>query len=326
MRAVEITAPGGPEVLRVTERRVPQPGRGEVLVKVAAAGVNRPDVAQRLGHYPPPPGVTDIPGLEIAGSVVALGPDTAGVHVGEAVCALVSGGGYAEYCSAPAPQCLPLPSALKAEEAAALPETFFTVWQNLFDRARLSRGESVLIHGGSSGIGTTAIQMARAFGAAAIFATAGSPEKCRACERLGATRAIDYRTEDFAAVIKAETGDQGVDVILDMIGGRYFAANIGALAVEGRLAVIALIGGREGALDLNVLLRRRLTVTGSVLRARSVAEKGAVAAALREKVWPLIEAREIRPVIDTVLPLAEAAQAHARMESSVHIGKIVLSL
>jgi putative PIG3 family NAD(P)H quinone oxidoreductase len=325
MKAVEIAAPGGPEVLRLGERPVPAPGGGEVLIKVAAAGVNRPDVEQRKGAYPPPPGASDIPGLEIAGTVAALGPGAHGVRLGDEVCALVSGGGYAEYCTAPVPQCLPVPQGLGMVEAAALPETFFTVWQNVFDRARLRAGETILGHGGSSGIGTTAIQMAKAVGAR-VLATAGSAAKCAACVKLGADRAIDYNAEDFAAAVQAETKGKGVDVILDMVGGKYFERNIAALAVEGRLAVIALLGGRDAKLDLGLLLRKRLTVVGSVLRARSVAEKGAVAEALRREIWPLIAGGRIRPVIDSTFPLADAAQAHARMETSQHIGKIVLTV
>jgi NADPH2:quinone reductase len=323
MKAVEIAAPGGPEALRLGERPVPTPGEGEVLVKVAAAGVNRPDVEQRKGTYPPPPGASDIPGLEIAGTVVALGPGASGLRAGDAVCALVSGGGYAEYCTAPAAQCLPVPKGLGMVEAASLPETFFTVWQNAFDRARLAAGETILVHGGSSGIGVAAIQMAKAAGAR-VLATAGSPEKCAACARLGADRAIDYKTEDFVEIVRAETRNKGADVILDMVGGAYFERNIAALAIEGRLAVIALLGGRDAKLDLALLLRKRLTVVGSVLRARTVAEKAAVAAALRRNVWPQIEAGTIKPVIDSTFPLADAAKAHARMESSAHIGKIVL--
>jgi putative PIG3 family NAD(P)H quinone oxidoreductase len=325
MKAVEISAPGGPEMLRLGERPVPAPRQGEVLVKVAAAGVNRPDVEQRKGTYPPPPGASDIPGLEIAGTVAALGPGADGIKLGDAVCALVSGGGYAEYCTAPVPQCLPVPKGLGLVEAAALPETFFTVWQNVFDRARLKAGETILIHGGSSGIGTTAIQMAKAMGAR-VLTTAGSAEKCAACTKLGADRAINYNAEDFVDVVLAETKKQGADVILDMIGGKYFERNIAALAIEGRLVVIALLGGREAKLDLGLLLRKRLTVVGSVLRARPVAEKGAVADALRRQIWPLLAAGKIKPVIDSTFPLADAAKAHARMESSAHVGKIVLTV
>lgn len=326
MKTIEISQPGGPEVLRPGQRPVPRPANNELLIRVAAAGVNRPDVEQRRGHYPPPPGASDLPGLEIAGIVAAQGAGAARFAIGDRVCALVTGGGYAEYCAAPEPQCLPVPEPLSMAEAAALPETFFTVWQNLFDRARLKAGESVLIHGGTSGIGTTAIQLARALGAARIFATAGSEQKCAACCKIGADRAIDYNTEDFAAVIETETGGRGVDVILDMIAARYLAKNLASLAIEGRLAVIALLGGRDGTFDMSRLLRQRLTITGSVLRARSVAEKGAVARALEAKVWPLIAAGTVKPVIDSEFPLAQAAQAHARMETSAHIGKIVLTV
>jgi NADPH2:quinone reductase len=323
MKAVEIAAPGGPEVLTLGERPVPVPAQGEVLIKVAAAGVNRPDVEQRKGTYPPPPGASDIPGLEIAGTVAALGPGADGLKLGDAVCALVSGGGYAEYCTAPVPQCLPVPKGLGMVEAAALPETFFTVWQNVFDRARLKGGETILVHGGSSGIGTTAIQMAKAMGAR-VLATAGSDEKCKACVALGADRAINYNAEDFAEVVLAETKKKGADVILDMVGGKYFERNIAALAIEGRLSVIALLGGRDAKLDLGLLLRKRLTIVGSVLRARPVAEKGAVAEQLRREIWPLLAAGKIKPVIDSTFPLADAAKAHARMETSAHVGKIVL--
>jgi putative PIG3 family NAD(P)H quinone oxidoreductase len=325
MKAIEIATPGGPEVLRPGERSVPQPADGEVLIKVAAAGVNRPDVEQRKGTYPPPPGASDIPGLEIAGTVAALGSGASGLKIGDAVCALVSGGGYAEYCTAPVAQCLPVPKGLGMVEAAALPETFFTVWQNVFDRARLKAGETILIHGGSSGIGTTAIQMAKAMGAR-VLATAGSDEKCQACRKLGAERAINYNTEDFVEATLAETKKKGADVILDMVGGKYFERNIASLAIEGRLAVIALLGGRDGKLDLGLLLRKRLTVVGSVLRARPVAEKGAVADALRQHIWPLIAGGKIKPVIDSTFPLADAAKAHARMETSAHVGKIVLTV
>lgn len=325
MKAIEIAAPGGPEVLRPGERPMPKPAEGEVLIKVAAAGVNRPDVEQRKGTYPPPPGASDIPGLEIAGTVVALGSGANGLKLGDEVCALVSGGGYAEYCTAPAAQCLPVPKGLGMAEAAALPETFFTVWQNVFDRARLKAGETILIHGGSSGIGTTAIQMAKAMGAR-VLATAGSDEKCAACKKLGADRAINYNTEDFVEVVQAETKKKGADVILDMVGGSYFERNIAALAIEGRLSVIALLGGRDAKLDLGLLLRKRLTVVGSVLRARPVAEKAAVAEALRRNIWPLIASGKIKPVIDSTFPLADAAKAHARMETSAHVGKIVLKV
>ncbi|MFO0986751.1 MAG: NAD(P)H-quinone oxidoreductase [Alphaproteobacteria bacterium] len=325
MRAIEIAQPGGPDVLKPGERPVPVPGPGEVLIKVAAAGVNRPDVEQRKGTYPPPPGASDIPGLEIAGTVAALGPDAGGLGLGDAVCALVSGGGYAEYCTAPVPQCLPVPQGLGMVEAAALPETFFTVWQNVFDRARLKRGETILIHGGSSGIGTTAIQMAKAMGAR-VLATAGSDDKCAACVKLGADRAINYNTQDFVEATLAATNKKGADVILDMVGGKYFERNVAALAIEGRLSLIALLGGREAKIDLGVVLRKRLTIVGSVLRARPVSEKGAVAASLRREIWPLIASGKIRPVIDSTFALADAAKAHARMETSAHVGKIVLTV
>jgi NADPH2:quinone reductase len=322
MRAVEITSPGGPEVLRPTERPTPEPGPGEVLIHVKAAGVNRPDVLQRLGRYSPPKGTSDIPGLEVAGSIVACGP---GVEqtLGSPVCALVSGGGYAEYVAAPLPQCLPIPLGLGAKEAAALPETFFTVWDNVFTRGRLKRGESILVHGGSSGIGTTAIQLGAVFGAR-VFATAGSREKCAACETLGAEKAVCYPTEDFVALTRDLTKGKGVDVILDMVGGPYLARNLEALAVEGRLVEIAFLGGDTASISLAPFLHKRLSLLGSTLRPRSVAEKGAIARALRENVWPLIEAGRVRPIIYATFPLDAAGQAHALMESGVHIGKIVL--
>jgi NADPH2:quinone reductase len=323
MKAVEIAQPGPPEGLKLAERPVPQPGENEVLVKVAAAGVNRPDVEQRKGNYPPPKGASDIPGLEIAGTIVALGKGVTAFKEGDAVTALVTGGGYAEYCVAPVPQCLPVPKGLTMAEAAALPETFFTVWHNVFDRVKLKAGESILIHGGSSGIGTTAIQLAKAFGAR-VFTTAGSAEKLAACTKLGADRVINYKTEDFAEIVKAETEGKGVNVILDMVGGSYLAKNMSSLAIEGRMSLIAMLGGRETNVNLGLMLMKRLTITGSALRPRSVAEKGEMAKSLKEKVWPLIEAGKVKPVIDSTLPLADAAKAHALMESSTHIGKIVL--
>jgi putative PIG3 family NAD(P)H quinone oxidoreductase len=326
MMAIEITAPGAPEVLQPSTRPVPKPGKGELLIEVAAAGVNRPDVMQRMGMYPPPPGASDIPGLEIAGRVVALGEGAARFKLGDAVTALVAGGGYAQYCAAPEPQCLRVPAGFSMEEAAALPETFFTVWHNLFERGHLARGESVLIHGGSSGIGTTAIQLAREFGAAAIYATAGNADKCRACERLGATRAINYKDEDFAAVVKAATGNRGVDVVLDMVAGDYLQKNLEVLAMDGRLVIIAFLHGAKAEIDFSSVLRRRLTITGSGLRPRPVAEKGAIADGLRSHVWPLLDAGKIKPAIDRVFPLADAAGAHRLMESSAHIGKIVLKV
>jgi putative PIG3 family NAD(P)H quinone oxidoreductase len=325
MTAIAIRAPGGPEMLVPEERPTPKPGTGEVLVKVAAAGVNRPDVMQRRGRYPPPPGASDIPGLEVSGTIEQLGTAVEAFNVGDAVCALVAGGGYAEYCAAPAPQCLPVPRGLDLTAAAAIPETFFTVWTNLFERGRLQPDEAVLVHGGSSGIGTTAIQLARARGAR-VFATAGSPAKCSACERLGAERAIDYRREDFTAVVLELTGGRGVDVILDMVGGDYFARNLEALGVEGRLVEIATLQGVKAELNIQTIMQRRLTITGSTLRARPVAEKGAIARAVHQQVWPLIESGAVRPIIHATLPLREAAEAHRIMESSTHIGKLVLTV
>jgi putative PIG3 family NAD(P)H quinone oxidoreductase len=321
--AVEIRAPGGPEVLIPTERPVPEPAAGEVLIKVAAAGVNRPDVFQRLGRYPPPPGASDIPGLEVAGTIEQLGAGVREWRVGDAVCALVAGGGYAEYCAAPAPQCLPVPRGLDLVAAAGIPETFFTVWTNVFERGRLEAGESLLVHGGASGIGTTAIQLARARGAR-VFATAGSAEKCAACERLGAERAINYRETDFVAVVRELTGGRGVDVVLDMVGGEYFARNIEALAMEGRLVEIATLHGVKAELNIQTIMHRRLTITGSTLRARPVAEKGAIAAAVLQRVWPLIEAGAVKPVVHATFPLRDAANAHRVMEADTHIGKLVL--
>ena len=326
MRCVEISQFGGPDVLRVVERPDPEPGPGEVLIEVAAAGVNRPDVMQRRGAYPPPPGASDIPGLEVAGTIVRVG---AGVTVwgdGDRVCALVSGGGYATRCVAPALQCLPIPGGLDLVEAAAIPETFFTVWTNVFDRGRLTAGETALFHGGSSGIGTTAIQLASARGAR-VFATAGSEEKCRACEALGAAHAINYRTTDFVEAIRELTADRGVDLVLDIIGGSYVPRNLLALATDGRLVQIGLMGGESSAaIDLRRVLGRRLTITGSTLRPRSVEEKGAIAAALRQYVWPLVEGGAVRPVVYRTFPLRDAGAAHALMESSGHIGKIVLTV
>ena len=323
MTVIEIAAPGAPEVLRPARRAVPAPGLGEVLIEVAAAGVNRPDVMQRQGAYPPPPGASDIPGLEVSGSVVVCGPGAHRYKAGDAVCALVHGGGYAEYCVAPEGQTLPVPEGLGVTDAAGLPETCFTVWTNLFERARLRAGERVLVHGGSSGIGTTAIQIASALGVR-VFATAGSPEKCAACERLGAERAIDYRSEDFVAAVKDLTGGEGVDVVLDMVGGSYVERNLAALRPEGRLAQIAFLEGSTCRLDLNRLMRKRLTITGSTLRPQSVESKARIGAALEESVWPLVEQGLVRPVIDSRFPLDRAAAAHARMEEGRHIGKILL--
>lgn len=296
-----------------------------MLIRVAAAGVNRPDLAQRQGRYPPPPGVTDIPGLEVAGAIEAVGAGVDAWRAGDGVCALVSGGGYAEYCVAPAVQCLPVPRGCSWVEAAAIPETFFTVWSNVFERGRLAAGESLLVHGGASGIGTTAIQLARAFGAR-VFATAGTPEKCAACERLGAERAINYRTEDFVAVVMEATAGRGVDVVLDMVGGAYVSRNLEVLAMDGRLIQIAFLAGARTEIDLASLMRKRITFTGSLLRPRTTAEKGAIARALREHVWPLLEEGRVRPVIHRTFPLREAAAAHAELERGAHVGKIVLTL
>jgi putative PIG3 family NAD(P)H quinone oxidoreductase len=323
VRAVEISTPGPPEVLTPVDRPDPVPGAGDVLIRVKAAGVNRPDVLQRRGAYPPPPGASDLPGLEVAGTVEALGDGVTQWQVGDRVCALLSGGGYAELCVAPAVQCLPIPPAMDFITAAAVPETFFTVWTNVFDRGRLTAGETALFHGGSSGIGTTAIQLAVARGAR-VFATAGSDEKCRACEQLGAERCINYKTEDFVAVIKDVTKGRGVDLILDIVGGDYIARDLVALAVEGRLVVIGFMGGDTATLDFRRILGRRLTITGSTLRPRSPAEKGEIAEALRKDVWPLLETGTIKPVVYRTFPLADAAAAHRLMESSEHVGKIVL--
>jgi len=324
MTAIEIRQFGEPEVLTPGKRPVPRPAAGEVLVKVAAAGVNRPDLLQRQGGYAPPPGASDIPGLEIAGKIVALGDGVASLKIGDPVCALVAGGGYAQYCTAPVPQCLPFPKGYDAVRAAALPETFFTVWTNVFDRGRLKAGETFLIHGGSSGIGTTAIQLACAFGAR-VFATAGGPEKCAACRRLGAEIAIDYRAEDFVEAVSKATGGRGVDVILDMVGGDYILRNLKSLASEGRLVQIAFLKGSTAEVNLLPLMVKRQTLTGSTLRPRSVAEKGAIAEALHKNVWPLLEGGRVAPIIHATFPLAKAADAHRLMESSAHIGKIVLT-
>jgi len=325
MIAIEIREPGEPDVLVPAERPRPSPGSGEVLIKVGAAGVNRPDVFQRRGRYPPPPGASDIPGLEIAGTIEALGAAVRDWRVGDPVCALVAGGGYAEYCTAPAPQCLPVPRGLDVAAAAAIPETFFTVWTNVFERGRLQAGESILVHGGSSGIGTTAIQIARARGAR-VFATARTAEKCAACERLGAERCINYREADFVDVVNKLTGGRGVDVVLDMVGAEYFPRNLDVLAVEGRLVEIATLRGVKAELNIQTIMHRRLTVTGSTLRARPVAEKGAIARAVREHVWPLVESGAVKPVVFKTFPLRDAASAHRLMESGDHIGKIVLTI
>ncbi|MGI9384532.1 MAG: NAD(P)H-quinone oxidoreductase [Methyloligellaceae bacterium] len=324
MTAIGIARPGGPEVLEARTLPVPEPGPGQLLVKVAAAGVNRPDVLQRVGIYPPPKGASEIPGLEIAGRVVAAGPDTGRFAAGDSVCALVSGGGYAEFCLADELAILPVPNGLGLEEAAALPETFFTVWHNVFERGALAAGEWLLVHGGSSGIGTTAIQLAAALGANVIV-TAGSQEKCTACEELGAARAINYNEEDFVEVVKSTTGGHGADVILDMVGGSYIERNFKAAAPDGRIVQIAFLGGARAEVDFTRLMLKRLTFTGSTLRARPLAVKGAIAEALAKRIWPLLEAGKVKPVIDATFPLADASEAHRHMESSAHIGKIVLT-
>lgn len=327
MRAVEITAFGGPEVLRLGERPVPQPGDGELLIRVAASGINRPDVLQRKGHYAPPPGTSDLPGLEVAGVVEsgdAAAMAAAGIRVGDRVCALVAGGGYAQWCVAPVVQCLSVPEGFSDVEAASLPETFFTVWSNVFDRGRLQAGESLLVQGGTSGIGVTALQLARAFGAT-VIATAGSDSKCAACLELGAHHAINYKSQDFVAEVQRITDGKGVDVVLDMVAGDYVAREVECLAEDGRIVIIAVQGGVKGDFNAGLVLRRRLTITGSTLRPRSVAFKGAIAQALREKVWPLLAEGKVRPVIHSTFEAAHAADAHALMESNQHIGKIVLT-
>jgi putative PIG3 family NAD(P)H quinone oxidoreductase len=324
MRYVYFDGAGGPEVIRIGAAEAPAPGPGEVLIEVAGAGVNRPDCMQRLGVYPPPPGESAIPGLEVAGRIAALGPGVEGLRVGDEVCALVGSGGYADYCVAAAPLCLPVPKTLSVIEAAGVPETFFTVYDNVFTRGRLKAGETLLVHGGSSGIGSTAIELAKAFGAT-VIATAGSDAKCAFCRTLGADLAINYRTRDFVAKTKAFTQGRGVDVVLDMVGGSYFARNLSALALEGRLVQIA--AAESGVIEkfsLWTMLTKRLTITGSTLRARTVAQKAEIARALREKVWPLLEAGTVKPVIHATFPLGEARQAHELMESSAHTGKILL--
>ncbi len=327
MTVVEITGKGGPGVLRPACRPVPRPGRGEVLIRVAAAGVNRPDILQRLGSYPPPAGASDIPGLEVAGTVAAVHPDGAGGRwrEGMPVCALVAGGGYAEYCVAPAGQCLPVPDRMDLVAAAAIPEAFITVWANLFERGHPAPGERVLIHGGTSGIGTTAIQLGCASGLV-VYATAGSDEKCAACLRLGAALAINYRREDFVRVLAEATGGAGVDVILDIVGGAYLDRNLQCLAADGRLVQIGLMGGARGELDLSRLLQRRLTITGSTLRARPVTEKSRLARAVEARVWPWLADGTVHPVIDRTFPLTDAAGAHHLLESGSVVGKIVLTV
>ena len=323
MRAIEVSAPGGPEVLKAVQRPLPVPRPNEVLIKVAAAGVNRPDVLQRMGLYAVPPDASDLPGLEVAGEVVSVGSSASTFKPGDLVCALVHGGGYAEYCTAPEGTTLPVPKGLSLVEAASLPETFFTVWGNVYDRAKLAPGESLLVQGGSSGIGVTAIQMARATGNR-VFATAGSDEKCAACVRLGAEKAINYRTQDFLAEIKAATGGKGVNVILDMVGGDYVPKELKCLADDGRLVFIAFLRGPKTELDINEVMRRRLTVSGSTLRPRPVEFKSYLAKNLREKIWPLVESGKIKPEIFKTFPLEQAGEAHKLMETSQHIGKIVL--
>jgi putative PIG3 family NAD(P)H quinone oxidoreductase len=326
MAAIAITRPGGPEVLQACRQPVPKPGPDEVLIRVHAAGVNRPDIMQRQGLYPPPPGASDIPGLEIAGTVAGIGEGVTDLKAGDAVCALVTGGGYAQWCLAAAPLCLPIPRGLDFAQAAALPETFFTVWTNLFDfnRGRLQAGESLFVHGGTSGIGVAAIQLAREFGAS-VYATAGSVAKCDFCASLGAT-AINYREQDFVAAIKAATAGLGVDVVLDMVGGDYLPRNLSCLKQDGRLVQIAFQNGAKTEINLAPIMFKRLTLTGSTLRPRSVAEKAQIARALREQVWPLLESGRVRPVIHAVLPLAEAATAHRLLESGSVIGKIILQV
>lgn len=325
MKAIEISQPGGPEVLRISQCAIPTLQKGEVLIKVHAAGINRPDILQRKGHYPPPPGASDIPGLEIAGEIVEGDLSGTAFSKGDLVCALVTGGGYAEFCAAPLAQCLPVPKNLTTIQAAALPETFFTVWSNVFDRANLKGSETLLVQGGTSGIGVAAIQMASALGHT-VFATAGNDEKCRACEKLGATRGINYQSEDFVDVVRTLTNGHGVDVVLDMVAGDYVNRELSCLAEDGRIVIIALLGGAKSTLDMSTILRRRLTVTGSALRARSVEFKQAIAQQLHQKIWPLLASEQIKPVIFQTFPLEQAAQAHALMESGAHIGKIVLAI
>jgi NADPH2:quinone reductase len=328
MRAIEITQYGAPEVLRAGERPDPVPGAGEVLVRVSASGVNRPDVLQRTGNYPVPPGASDIPGLEVAGTIVggdAQAMAAAGFKAGDRVCALVAGGGYAQLCVVPVGQCLSVPKGLSDIEAASLPETFFTVWSNVVDRGRLQPGESFMVQGGTSGIGVTAIQMAKAMGAGKVIATAGSDDKCRACIELGADHAINYKTQDFAEEAKSLTGGNGVDVILDMVAGGYVDREVKCLAEDGRIVIIAVQGGVKSEFNAGLVLRRRLTITGSTLRPRPLAFKAAIAAALKKNVWPLIEGGKIKPVIHSTFPAADAAKAHALMETNQHVGKIVLT-
>ncbi len=325
MTAMEISEFGGPDVLKPATRPLPKPSANDVLIRVAAAGVNRPDAIQRAGHYPPPPGQSDLPGLEVSGEIVALGDGVEGVSIGDHVCALTPGGGYAEYCISPAAHCLPVPDGVLISDAAGIPETSFTVWHNVFQRAYLRQGESFLVHGGSSGIGTTAIQLAKALGAT-VYTTAGSDVKCTACRDLGADVAINYRDEDWAVVLRKKTENRGVDVILDMVGGDYIQKNIDSLAIDGRLSIIAFLTGATAELTLNRFMVKRQTMTASTLRAQSDTSKAAIAFELKEKVWPMFAAGQIKPIIDSKLPLTAAAQAHQRMESSGHIGKIILTV
>ena len=325
MKAVEISKPGGPEVLVLVDRPMPEPGNGEVLIKVSAAGINRPDVFQRKGNYAPPPGASDLPGLEVVGEIVSGDATAAGFKIGDKVCALIAGGGYAEYCVAPAAQCLPVPKGLSDIEAAGLPETYFTVWSNVFDRGQLSAGESLLVHGGASGIGTTAIQLATAMGHK-VYATVGSDERARAVEGLGAVLGINYKTQDYVEEIKKATDGKGVDVVLDMVAGEYINRNLNCLADDGRIVIIALLGGAKSTIDCNHILRRRLTVTGSTLRPRPISFKAAIAQALKQRVWPLLEAKKIKPIVHTTFPLAQACDAHAMMEAGEQIGKIILTV
>ncbi|AOB32254.1 NAD(P)H-quinone oxidoreductase [Bordetella sp. H567] len=325
MRAVEISRPGGPEVLVPVQRPMPELRAGEVLVKVSAAGVNRPDTFQRKGSYPPPRGASDLPGLEIAGEIVGGDAALGGYAVGDKVCALVAGGGYAEYCAVPVQQCLPIPAGLSDTEAAGLPETYFTVWSNVFDRGGLAAGESLLVHGGASGIGTTAIQLASALGHK-VYGTAGSDERARAIEKLGAARGINYRDQDFVKEVLDATGGAGVNVILDMVAGDYIARDIHCLADEGRIVLIATLGGNHGQVDFGQVMRRRLTITGSTLRPRPVAFKGEIATSLRRHVWPLLESKKIKPIVHATFPLEQAAKAHAMMEAGEQIGKIILTV
>lgn len=325
MKAVEITSFGPPDVLKLGDRPDPVAGPGEVVIEVAAAGINRPDVVQRYGKYPPPPGASDIPGLEVAGTVISVGPGAAMFAVGDAVCALVAGGGYAERVNVPQEQCLPIPRGFSMIEAAAVPETFFTVWTNVFERGELARGESILIHGGTSGIGTTAIQLAKAFGAT-VLTTAGSDDKCQAARALGADHAFNYRTSDWVAAGKDATGGRGPDMVLCIVGGDYIARNLDLLALEGRLVQIAFLKSAKAELDFSMMMRKRLWITGSTLRPRTPAQKGEIARQLHKQVWPLLEARTVKPIVHQVFPLAQAADAHRLMEGSTHVGKLVLEV